>query len=173
MSESFLCDLKWDSQGIHEGCVKVSERNKLGGVTSSTNGVGVTISYGYNNAAELTGVTSSLSDANHPASLLSSASYNAPGALTSFTLGNNINPSRSYNPRLQMTSLSDGTVYTLGLTYAPNGDGLTANDSVNGNWTYGYDDFNRLKSASATGQAYTFDYDRFGNRWLSPVCADV
>lgn len=64
-----------------------------------------------------------------------------------------------------MSSLSDGTAYSLALTYAPNGDLLTGNDSVNGNWTYGYDDFNRLKSASATGQAYTFDYDRFGNRW--------
>ncbi|HUY86577.1 MAG TPA: RHS repeat-associated core domain-containing protein [Acidimicrobiales bacterium] len=49
--------------------------------------------------------------------------------------------------------------------YAPDSDILLANDSVNGNWTYGYDDFNRLASASMTGQSYTYDYDRFGNRW--------
>src|SRR4051794_21954097 len=33
------------------------------------------------------------------------------------------------------------------------------------NWTYGYDDFNRLSSASKTGASYTYDYDRYGNRW--------
>jgi RHS repeat-associated protein len=49
--------------------------------------------------------------------------------------------------------------------YAPNGDILSANDSANGNWTYTYDDFNRLLTANATGQAYTYDYDRYGNRW--------
>ena len=57
------------------------------------------------------------------------------------------------------------TIYSLGLTYKPNGDVDTGNDSVNGNWTYGYDAFNRLVSAAATGQSYTYDYDRFGNRW--------
>jgi YD repeat-containing protein len=55
--------------------------------------------------------------------------------------------------------------YNFNLTFAPNGDVLTSNDSANGNWTYGYDDFNRLLSANATGQSYTYDYDRFGNRW--------
>jgi len=41
----------------------------------------------------------------------------------------------------------------------------SANDSVNGNWTYTYDNFNRLLTAAATGQSYSYDYDRFGNRW--------
>jgi YD repeat-containing protein len=45
--------------------------------------------------------------------------------------------------------------YNFNLTFAPNGDVLTSNDSANGNWTYGYDDFNRLLSANATGQSYT------------------
>jgi RHS repeat-associated protein len=49
------------------------------------------------------------------------------------------------------------TIYSLGLTYKPNGDVDTGNDSVNGNWTYGYDAFNRLLNATATGQAYTYD----------------
>jgi len=137
----------------------------LGNPTSSTNGEGVALTYAYNGAAQLTGVTSSLSDANHPATLFTSGVYNAIGVLTGASLGNGISLARSYDPRTQMTLLSDGTVYRLGLTSTPNGDVLTGNDSINGNRTYGYDDFNRLKSASATGQAYTFDYDRFGNRW--------
>jgi len=140
----------------------------LGNPTSSTNGEGVTLTYAYDGATHLTGATSSFSDANHPAALFTASAsnaYNAIGTLTAASLGNGIGLTRSYNPRTRLTSLSDGTVYTLGLTYAPNGDVLTGNDSVNGNWTYGYDDFNRLKSASATGQSYTYDYDRFGNRW--------
>jgi len=43
----------------------------------------------------------------------------------------------------------------------------TANDSVNGNWSYGYDPFNRVVSANQnSGQSvYSYVYDRFGNRW--------
>jgi RHS repeat-associated protein len=49
------------------------------------------------------------------------------------------------------------------------GDVTSANDSVNGNWTYGYDDFNRLVAASEPSAprtpSYSYGYDRFGNRW--------
>ncbi|MBZ5597358.1 MAG: hypothetical protein LAN83_03465 [Acidobacteriia bacterium] len=61
---------------------------------------------------------------------------------------------------------TSGSIYSLSMaSYGPNGDVLTANDSINGNWTYGYDDFNRLTSSSKTGASYTYLYDRFGNRW--------
>ena len=54
------------------------------------------------------------------------------------------------------------------------GDGtITAgNDSVNGNWTYTYDQFNRLASSSkstAPAQGFSYDYDRYGNRWHQNV----
>lgn len=133
---------------------------------TSSNGEGVTFTSTYDTAAQLTSMTSSLSDANHPGTLLSNGVYNAPGQLTSGQLGNGITETRAYNPRLWMTSLSAGSAYNLNMTsYAPNGDILAANDSANGSWTYTYDDFNRLATANATGQAYTYKYDRFGNRW--------
>jgi RHS repeat-associated protein len=50
-------------------------------------------------------------------------------------------------------------------SYAPNGNILAANDNVNGNWSYGYDEFNRLATSSKTGASYTYAYDRYGNRW--------
>jgi RHS repeat-associated protein len=57
-------------------------------------------------------------------------------------------------------------LYSFSLGYAPNGDVLTANDSVNGNWTYSYDDYNRLSTAVATnGNGCQESYDEFGNRW--------
>jgi len=34
--------------------------------------------------------------------------------------------------------------------YSGNGNVLSSQDSVNGNWTYTYDDFNRLVSAHAS-----------------------
>lgn len=55
--------------------------------------------------------------------------------------------------------------YSFSLDFAPNGNVTSSNDSVNGNWAYGYDDFNRLTTASKPGMAFTYDYDRFGNRW--------
>jgi RHS repeat-associated protein len=65
------------------------------------------------------------------------------------------------------TGASAGTIYSLALGYASNSNVLTANDSVNGNWTYGYDDFNRLTSSNKNNgqQTYSYQYDRFGNRW--------
>jgi RHS repeat-associated protein len=55
--------------------------------------------------------------------------------------------------------------YILGL--APDGQITSANDSVNGNWTFTFDQFNRLTSSNRNSgqQAFTYDYDRYGNRW--------
>ena len=140
----------------------------VGDIISSTNGAGVTFSDTYNASAQLTTMTSSLADSNHPGTLFSNALYNGPGLLTAGQLGNGISESRSYNSRLWLTSLTAGSMYSLSMTsYAPNGDILAANDSVNGNWTYSYDAFNRLIGSNQNnGQAvYSYVYDRFGNRW--------
>lgn len=83
-------------------------------------------------------------------------------------MGNGVNETRAYDARFRVTNITDGARYTVTIgSYAPNGDILAANDSVNGNWTYGYDAFNRLVSANQnSGQAvYSYIYDRFGNRW--------
>ena len=52
-------------------------------------------------------------------------------------------------------------------------DVLSANDTVNGNWNYSYDQFNRLVCANLASNGscpsatptYSYVYDRFGNRW--------
>ena len=55
--------------------------------------------------------------------------------------------------------------------HAPNGQIQSSTDSVNNNWSYVYDDFNRLQSATQTSSggsvlsALAWDYDRYGNRW--------
>jgi YD repeat-containing protein len=67
-----------------------------------------------------------------------------------------------------LTGGSDNTLYSLAVSsYAPNGDVLAANDSVNGNWTYSYDAFNRVVGANQNGgqSVYNYVYDIAGNRW--------
>jgi RHS repeat-associated protein len=78
----------------------------LGNTTSSTNGVGVTFGYAYNTAARLTTLTSSLSDANHPATLLSNVTYNPLGATATATLGNGLNETLAYSNRRWLKSSS-------------------------------------------------------------------
>jgi RHS repeat-associated protein len=70
-------------------------------------------------------------------------------------------------------SFSLPSLYSFSLGYASNGDVVSANDSVNGNWTYSYDDFNRLMTANSSGpqQGYRYSYDRYGNRWGQDLTA--
>lgn len=64
-------------------------------------------------------------------------------------------------------------LYSFSLGYAPNGSVVSANDSVNGNWAYSYDDFNRLSAASNSSphQGFSYTYDQYGNRWHQDVTA--
>ncbi len=99
------------------------------------------------------------------------AHFNAVGSILSVTLAGSVAETRTYDARLRLASITDGTNYTLTIPssggYAPNSDILAANDSVNGNWTYTYDDFNRLMGSNKNSGAevYSYDYDRLGNRW--------
>lgn len=154
----------------------------LGDILTSTDGQVNTYTRTYNGAAKLTSLISSYSDSNHPATLFStptSPAYNAPGLLVSDKLGNGITETRGYNSHLEMTSVSAGSVYSLTLGYAANGDLTSATDSVNGTWTYTNDDFNRLIASSCSShcpddentQGFSYSYDRFGNRWDQTVTA--
>ncbi|MGH7745256.1 MAG: hypothetical protein ACREQ5_10730, partial [Candidatus Dormibacteria bacterium] len=151
----------------------------LDDVTSWTNGFGTTFSAAYNNAAQLTGLTNNLSNANYPSPMLSNAMYNGPGQFISVQVGTGsgvVTETRAYDKRLRPTTLTDGAAYSFDITnYAPNGNILAVTDSANGSWAYGtgsnftggYDDMNRLLMAVPTGKtwSYTYAYDRYGNRW--------
>ena len=103
-------------------------------------------------------------------SLIGNIQY-GPVGMTGATLGNGLAESRGYNDRTFLSSLSVGTngsVYSLGLTYEYNGNVKTASDSVNNlagtQWTYGYDSLNRLQSAVTGGSvSFTYSPDPWGN----------
>jgi RHS repeat-associated protein len=63
--------------------------------------------------------------------------------------------------------------YNFAISYAPDGAILGVNDSVNGAWNYGYDDFNRLATANRTDvpTGLSFQYDQYSNRWQQNVTA--
>jgi YD repeat-containing protein len=87
-----------------------------------------------------------------------------------FVKGNGLTDSKTYDNRERLLSSSQfqagSTVgYSVSANYYPNGNVQTSNDSVNGNWTYGYDPENRLGSAvSSAGLNLAWTYDSFGNR---------
>lgn len=154
----------------------------LAGDTTSLTSAGVTLGYSYNVGGRLTGITSSLVDATHPGTLLSNAHYNAFGERTSASYGNvtsstGISESRSFDSRGRIQSVwsaingGAGLEAFSGVTYTPNSLIKSVNDAINyGNWTYAYDNFNRLSSATYTQGAnpavtLNWTYDRYGNRW--------
>jgi RHS repeat-associated protein len=61
------------------------------------------------------------------------------------------------------------TLYSVDLMYSPDGNISSASDSIEGNWSYQYDELNRLIAGSQPGQALAWKYDRYGNRWQQNV----
>ena len=137
----------------------------IGDPTSASNGAGVTFTYAYNTAHRLIGMTSSLVDATHPLTLLSNVHYGRFG-VTGDTLGNGLNETFGYNSlgAFQSYTTAPTTPYSFSLGYAPDRNITSASDSVNGNWTYSYDQFNRLTGYSQNSTPQTYVYDRNGNR---------
>jgi RHS repeat-associated protein len=151
--------------------------NLAGWPVTTGNGVGITFTKGYNAAGRLSQVSSSVSDAQHPATLFSAPHYNAGGELTADSLGNGVNESFNYDTRWRLLSAAavnaSGALYSLGgpgsgntMAFAPNSSVTATNNSVNGNWIYSYDALNRIAGANNSGgTSFSFDVDRNANRW--------
>jgi RHS repeat-associated protein len=163
--------------------------NYLGDVTGLTDAFGNTLTYTYNAAAQLTAVTTSLSDKTHPGSLLSAAEYNPFGNRVSATLGGqgalkNVhydNRGRLLETETDLATPPAGPLFEhIYYGYAPNGNVTWMSDGTSGDaHAYGYDDFNRLTekitypwvSWPDGGLEYGYAYDRYGNRWQQTLNA--
>lgn len=132
----------------------------------------------YDGAAHLTSFTQTdYTDSTNPANILSGAAYDASGHMVFANLGNGLSETWKYDSRERLMSEAVGTgcsggtctnpKYSTSVAYYANGDVMSANDTANGNWVYTYDDLNRLISSvgGPNDYTYTYDYDRFGNRW--------
>jgi len=151
--------------------------NYLDEQTSMTDIWGNVYTTSYDRVGRPWQLTSTVSDTNHPPTLYTVNSFNPFGEITSANYGNGVARSMVYDKRGRVTSISDGSsgsVYSLGLTYMPNGSVASANDSINGNWSsFLYDEFNRLIKSTCTAncpgggnsEGYNYPYDQYGNRW--------
>jgi RHS repeat-associated protein len=95
--------------------------------------------------------------------LLNISTHSPFGGLTNASLGNGLAETRNYNTRGWLGSISVGSIYSLTMGYAGNGNVTSAVDSVNGTWGYGYDPLNRLHTATVTAQSFTYSPDPWGN----------
>jgi len=171
-----------------------------GDPTSYTNGAGVTFTQSFDSAARATGLTSSLVDAQHPATLAtvnSSTGYYPFGGMRNVALGNNLTNTAAFNNRLQPCryntnssgsslgscgdAIPSGSVQDFSFGFASGtNNGNVASMSATGQQsfsrTYSYDSLNRLAalSDSNTSQScrgLSWSYDAWGNRTAQTVTA--
>jgi RHS repeat-associated protein len=152
-----------------------------GDMTSYSNGVGITFTQSFDVAGRPTGLTSSLNDSQHPATLAtvdSSVGYYPPGALRKMAFGNGLTQSNVFNNRLQpclMDVNNNATTLQTCNDSTPSGNildlwmGYNAGTSDNGNvmnWnatgnqsfvrTFTYDSIDRLSTLNqSSGNAST------------------
>ena len=179
--------VSWGPSNVGHAVASYYSYNLMDQQTSMTDIWGHVLTTGYQNSGgDATGypnqLTSSLNDSNHPSSLYSVGAINPLGEPYIVTLGNGIVRTLSYDNRGRLTGITDGPtgspVYSLAVGYA-NGRVSSVTDSINGTWTYGYDDFGRLSSSSCTAncpngtsrEAFSYSYDEYGNRWNQTVTA--
>jgi RHS repeat-associated protein len=171
--------------------------NLAGGVTQFNDGIFTWPQYfnqTYDGAGRVTLVTSTVSDAQHPATFFTADATNGffpSGALRKATLGNGLTLSNAYNNRLQPCLIdvnNNGTLLQDCNASTPPGNVLdlainyNAGSSDNGNVTgwnatgaqsfvrsYTYDSLNRVKTMGDTVTAQpckglSWTYDAWGNR---------
>ena len=138
-------------------------------VTGSDIQGAITWSNFYNPMGQLTQVYTNWLSPTQKGDIVSGITYNALGLPTSDLLGNGVQESWTYYNNRTLASYnasySGNSVYSYTPTWFAT-ELTGANDSVNGNWSYSFDDFDRLSTANQTGgQSLSFAYDRWGNRW--------
>jgi hypothetical protein len=148
-------------------------------ITYNANGWTKNVNYAYKNSGALDGIGTNIigSDPNATTNVANGFDYRAFSAVQSITYGNSRKLTASYNQhRSQMNNLqvrkTDGTDAIINNDYdyylggANNGRVQKITDGLdNGNYTttYGYDEHNRLVSASAPAFSRSYSHDAWGN----------
>jgi RHS repeat-associated protein len=150
-----------------------------GNLTMESDGGSGTITYGRSVAGEVTSITNeTYQDQYDPANLVSNV-VNGPNGPTSYALGNGLNVYQTYDQlgRLQGRWVCNGpaALYCNGGTQIYGTSGIwkgsqmqSQQDTVIGQFSYYYDEFNRLTDRIPAGQTspdYAYGYDRYGNRF--------
>jgi YD repeat-containing protein len=168
---------RWQTDPVSNNNIWVSYGYDFLGDETARSLSGETYAATYNSAGRLlTFKATSYINSNNPANLLIGVQYDAFGHIILGTLANGLSESWGYDARGRVTAMAVGTNCTGGncstnqyrytTSYFANSNITSSTDTVNGNWTYTYDDFNRLLTGVGNnGQGCSWDYDRYGNRW--------
>ena len=148
-------------------------------LTSNNNGDNITYTNKFDTAGNLLSVQSSLSDSQHPGTLITLGDYSAMHNPLLLNLGNGLAEGLAYTNRGwqdfgQLYNSSQTNLYTYNIGFAPDGDIINVSDSVVGTWAYTHGALNRLMSATCSAgcpptTSVAYGYDRFGNRWFESV----
>jgi RHS repeat-associated protein len=157
-------------------------------ITGMDNIVGnVTMSPAYNSIGQLNGLGTNCLTINRSScvagNVFTGATYNALGRPVSSTLGigSGLTEAWSYGLNAAITgadSYSAGSAYSWSVTHNQPLVITNSTDTVNGNWNYTYDSFNRLTCAwvgsacnSSATTAVSWTYDQFDNRYKQTMLA--
>jgi len=155
-------------------------------LTSRTDGAGVTLSFGYNAASQLTTVTDSvtgasgaISHAYDSASRLTTLSAESTTVTFGYQTGERRDEVAALGGRLMQrvaydsvgktisyrSLLDDTTICAYSYGYDNRGN-ITEITEGTSTASYGYDSLSRLTSVSAPGRSVSYTYDNLGNRLL-------
>ena len=126
-------------------------------LTSMTTPSGQSIAYSYTEG-KVTGISI------NGGTLLSGVLYDPFGPARQWTWGNSTLSVRSFDTDGKITQIDSAGLKTYSYDDAFRITGIADAASSNLNWTYGYDDLDRLTSASTPLQILGWSYDADGNR---------
>jgi YD repeat-containing protein len=141
-----------------------------GNVTQITYPSGRIVTYTRDSTGRVTGITTKANSSATAVTVVSSGTYNPFGPLTGLTFGNSVGLTIGYDQDKQLTSIqcSVGTTTIQNLSYgydnAGNITSIIDNYQSARSQTLGYDNLNRLNSASGAYGSLSFTYDGVGNR---------
>jgi RHS repeat-associated protein len=128
------------------------------------------VDYTYDTHGYLTTVTTKPTSGGTVTTLASSIVHEPFGPIASFTYGNSLGQTRSYDANYWLTGIvtANGATHiqnlTFGYDYAGNLTSVTDNLAAGRDQSFGVDALNRLHTASGAYGSRTYTYDNNGNR---------
>jgi YD repeat-containing protein len=128
---------------------------------------GRSLSYSYDSVGRIAQIstTAPVAQGGQTQLLVTGISYHPFGGIKSYTRGNNRTVTRSYDQDGRIASYTlGGTTFTVGYDNASRITSLLDTTNAANSNGYGYDNLDRLTSASVPSTSYGYSYDATGNR---------
>jgi YD repeat-containing protein len=138
-----------------------------GQMTGMTYPSGRTLAYSYDALGRISQIatTAPAGQGGQTQTLVSSITYQPFGGVKSYVLGNNRTITRAYDQDGRISSYTlGGTSISVGYDTASRITSLLDNTNAANSNSYGYDNLDRLTSASVPATNYGYSYDLTGNR---------